>query len=123
MPDDVVFTVAIERTGVIWMGTESHGVVRFDENQWVGLPAMVEFNRIAICPNPCRTTVNVIPNGKDIYSIRVLDITGETKLVQKYLTPVSSFTTVDLSLLPAGIYFLKADLGEKSVTRKIVKVE
>jgi hypothetical protein len=50
-------------------------------------------------------------------------MTGETKLVQKYPTPISSFTTVDLSVLPSGIYFLKADLGEKSVTTKIVKVE
>ncbi|HRH64845.1 MAG TPA: T9SS type A sorting domain-containing protein, partial [Bacteroidia bacterium] len=123
MPDDVVFTVAIERTGIIWAGTESHGVVRFDENQWVGLPPMLEYNPVSLYPNPCRQFVNLVPNGVAVNAVRVRNMSGEIKLLQKFITPVSTFTSLDISSLPAGVYFVSIDTGEKSITKKVVKVE
>jgi hypothetical protein len=123
MPDDVVFTVAIENSGIIWCGTETHGVVRFDESQWLGLPPVLEYDPVSVYPNPCKQFVNIIPNGKSMYSVRVRDLSGEIKFMQKFSSPVSSFSPIDLSSLPAGVYFVSVDLGDKSVTKKLIKVE
>lgn len=35
MPDDIVYSIAVERTGIIWAGTSVEGVVRIDEPLFV----------------------------------------------------------------------------------------
>ncbi|WP_203532672.1 PKD domain-containing protein [Draconibacterium halophilum] len=76
-------------------------------------------NTIAVYPNPAKDFINISIDEvgfEDSYSI--YDLSGKA-LVQGQIT--SSFTRVDLSELPSGIYLLKVLNFDKLTVNKIIK--
>jgi hypothetical protein len=65
--------------------------------------AIEENLAMSIYPNPATNEINVLVNGLDIKEITIYDING--KLIKT--SPTS--TNIDISTLPNGIYFIKAD--------------
>jgi hypothetical protein len=66
-------------------------------------PATNSNYHMSIFPNPATNEINVSLNGLDIKEISICDING--KLIQK----ATSSTNIDISALPNGIYFIKAN--------------
>jgi trimeric autotransporter adhesin len=79
---------------------------------------------INLYPNPTNNTVNInfgtgITTGNG--TIRISDITGrELITLNKYITSGSNLS-IDLSSLPAGMYFVAFNIGQYSEVTKVVK--
>ncbi|MFM7218429.1 MAG: T9SS type A sorting domain-containing protein [Bacteroidota bacterium] len=120
MPDDLVYAVAVERNGVIWCGTETHGVVRFDET---GLSAVSEAvqsgeNALSIYPNPVSNRLHIQRGEISPVFVEVIDRLGKTVWESDIYT---ENTSLDVSSLPAGVYLLKSTSTSKTdIVRFIV---
>jgi hypothetical protein len=86
-----------------------------------------EFN-FQIVPNPVNSDITINFNLQTVeqVSIRVFDVVGqelEYLLDKQTLTPGQHSIHGNLSHLPEGIYFCRLQVGEKTVTKKIIKVK
>jgi DNA-binding beta-propeller fold protein YncE len=105
--------------------------VKFDPNRWVlaraivqrgdvgiGIPE-VEFSDIQLFPNPTggelRITNYELRKGGEI---AIYNNLGQLQQLATFNSPLS---TIDVSRLPAGIYFVKISCDDKVIVRKMVK--
>ncbi|MFT5511826.1 MAG: hypothetical protein ACI8SE_000219 [Bacteroidia bacterium] len=68
---------------------------------------------ISVFPNPANTQLNIEADGKLIQSIRILDLKGQTQIIEIYKT---TSPQVDVSNLIDGIYFIEVS-GDDFVSR------
>ena len=64
----------LKKQVVIWCGTESHGVVGFDESQWLGLPACTQIRSGECLSKPLQAVCKYYSKRKSMYSVRVRDL-------------------------------------------------
>jgi len=76
--------------------------------------AAQESNAISIYPNPTRGELRIRNYELGIKSIRIFDLSGFNVFSTKQ-------TSLDISYLPAGMYFVKITTEKGVVTKKIVK--
>ncbi|MBO7540993.1 MAG: T9SS type A sorting domain-containing protein, partial [Bacteroidales bacterium] len=78
-----------------------------------------EEGTISLYPNPASNVLNIALQGTDVNEVVVIDIYGKTALRANV---AEGSNTLDISALPAGLYFvqLRADNNVKS-TQKIIK--
>jgi len=69
-------------------------------------------NEIKIFPNPTKGKFSIL--AEDVVSIEILNLQG--KLIYKGKEP-----ELDLSNVPAGIYFIKVTSDKQTITRKLIK--
>ncbi len=74
---------------------------------------------LSISPNPATGSITIKGAPINTQSVWVLDVLG--KSVIEISHPNSSDFTLDLSKLPAGIYFVRLSSAGSVITRKIVK--
>ena len=74
-------------------------------------------NNISIYPNP--TTNFITINAENITSVKIINITG--KIISSYEVTDNS-TTIDLSNIEKGIYFVKINTENSTYTKKIIKL-
>ncbi|RZK10721.1 MAG: T9SS type A sorting domain-containing protein [Flavobacterium sp.] len=67
-------------------------------------------NFIVLYPNPAKTTVNISSNSGNIETLKIIDLTGK---VIKVIDVYSSTTTIKVSDLSSGIYFLELNNSKK----------
>ncbi|HOK50973.1 MAG TPA: T9SS type A sorting domain-containing protein, partial [Bacteroidales bacterium] len=72
---------------------------------------------LSIFPNPVAEILNIRSNA-NIYQVTVYSITGQACRVFKLN---SNEAQLDLSTLNAGIYFIKAQTANGSITQRIIK--
>ena len=73
---------------------------------------------IKVYPNPTTGQLQIERQENEALEIRITDQLGRVLQTQQLQNKVE---TIDLSELPAGIYFLSMDNGQKRVTQKVVK--
>jgi hypothetical protein len=123
MPDDIVYSLAIERTGVIWAGTSAFGLVRIDENGSIGMPELFTPSPVTIYPNPVRQNLNVRVRQKEVVSYRITDLSGSIKIEKKNSGNEKNSFSIDVSFLAPGMYFLSVNTGEKNISKRFIKVD
>ena len=87
-----------------------------------GVNTIVSDDNIVIFPNPAREAVNVVFDDKaDIKSIAVFNLIG--KVLNVYKTTDNGSAKLDISNIPAGIYFLRLMNGQGQVvaTRRFTR--
>ena len=72
---------------------------------------------LELCPNPAKDIVEVRTDLEDSYSLSVYNILG----IKVMDIPGFSNGQLDISVLPAGAYFVKAAKDGHSIAKKIVK--
>jgi len=72
-----------------------------------------------VFPNPANEQLTVKANGISISTVRIFDIFGKTHLLSN--EPFDSNKTYDISNLSPGLYFIKANYGDKRFTMKFMK--
>ena len=72
-----------------------------------------------VFPNPANEQLTVKANGISISTVRIFDIFGKTHLLSN--EPFDSNKTYDISNLSPGLYFIKANYGDKRYTMKFIK--
>jgi hypothetical protein len=77
---------------------------------------------VSIFPNPAKDKLSVICNDLTTQggTITILSIDGK-ELLRRDLNPGTEFIELDLGFLSNGIYLGKIKIGERSLTKKIVK--
>jgi hypothetical protein len=121
MPDDLIYALAVERNGVVWCGTATQGVVRFDENNVSGTGELVTNSPLSIFPNPTSGLLHVNATKTEMKSIRISDTQGRS-VVSKSFSSIAS-VTLDVKELPAGVYFLSVQTGDGIYSKKIIRTE
>ena len=71
--------------------------------------------KISIYPNPAKDLLN-IANLQNVRSVEVMDLTGKVVIKQN-----ENFKSIDINKLNPGVYFVKVNSGNSSVTRKFLK--
>ncbi|MDD2636883.1 MAG: PKD domain-containing protein, partial [Bacteroidales bacterium] len=112
-----------EVTGLI---PDNYSVVVLDDNgcftttpftvNWVNT---IKDNSLvySIYPNPARNEVFVKFDGQIANSIQVFDLLGK---VVYNTQPTSDFSTIDISKLQNGVYFVKVMFNDKEFTHKLI---
>jgi predicted outer membrane repeat protein len=72
---------------------------------------------LSVHPNPSNGQINVHLNNWQGTQLRVCDVTGKERQV---IAPKTSDFSVDLSSLPAGVYFMEARTGQQKQVQRIV---
>jgi hypothetical protein len=67
-----------------------------------------------VWPNPASTEVYILPQGP--CTVTVYDMTGKIHLTRK----ISSLNLLDISVLPAGLYLIRAEGKESVQTEKLI---
>ncbi|HFC00174.1 MAG TPA: T9SS type A sorting domain-containing protein, partial [Phaeodactylibacter sp.] len=107
-------TVTVTASSVDGSGVSGNAVITIS-NQNVGIKEQNIIRNLSIYPNPTNAQV-IIESDKQIEAITVLDIMGKT--VKTIVEPTN---TVNLSDLTKGIYFLKIQIDNTLVSKKIIK--
>ena len=78
-----------------------------------------EEGTIRLYPNPVNNVLNIALQGSDVNEVVVIDIYGKTVA---RTTVAQGNNTMDISALPAGMYFVQLrENGSVKNTKKIVK--
>jgi len=94
--------------------TKSNQVWKFDINS-LSTQSLSDDAAFSVYPNPSSDVI-YFKSDDAIDSINIYDVSG--KLVMN-CNPSQS---VNISILNSGIYFVKASLNGKTVTKKIIKI-
>jgi hypothetical protein len=83
---------------------------------WVGLENYIN-STLNVYPNPTTGIINLDLTEIDVKNIRITDISGRLILEKSVVLPNE---TLDLSMNPAGVYFITIQISDKVFTSKIV---
>jgi hypothetical protein len=88
---------------------ESDGIVSIPDNQKTS-------DNLSVYPNPATNLVYFTGFEKEA-NISVMDITGKTIMTYTNIQPNDC---IDFSVITAGVYIIKIQLGDKTLTKKLV---
>ena len=88
-----------------------------------GIPTQSFGNEILLFPNPATSEITVASTGFNVERIEMWSVVGERVKVLPLNPLKGTSASIDVSLLPAGIYFVTVtdDAGNK-VVKKVVKM-
>jgi len=90
------------------------------ENSAINEPESITNDDFSIYPNPFKNNIEIKTKGKSSMMIQVYNTTGE--LVRTVLANQSEIQAqIDLTSLPAGLYIVKINDGQKEFTSKMIK--
>ena len=116
MPDNNVQCLTIDNNGVLWIGTATQGVVKFQET--TSIDDLNSQMNLSVYPNPVEDKLIIKSNNLIKYH-ELTDVTGKVIASDK---SDSYFLNISMNTLSKGIYFLKiSDNNERSVVKKIFK--
>lgn len=70
-------------------------------------------------PNPAKNLVSLKWNKSDLVSVRIFDVSGKLMYFTKNIN-ISEPTNIDVTKYASGLYFVKINNTEGSVTRKLI---
>jgi len=122
MPDNFAQSLAIDHDGIIWIGTQTGGLVRLDESLLTNVSNEMAQHSFRIYPNPVIDHLNVVCHSAHIREIEIVDASGRSCLTY---VPAQMETEHHLECLKLskGLYFLniKTDGGDQSVQKILVQ--
>jgi hypothetical protein len=80
-----------------------------------------EMNNIAVYPNPSKGIFNVSMGSIKPKTVNVYDLTGKIVYSKSEFINNPSQFLLDLSSISSGIYFVKIDSDNQSITKRIIK--
>ncbi|HNR18674.1 MAG TPA: two-component regulator propeller domain-containing protein [Bacteroidia bacterium] len=120
IPDNHIQSLTVDNSNVVWMGTASNGVVRFDETLLSSTHSINNAGSILLYPNP--TTGDLFFKAEETFTaIKIYDVSG--RIVYSKQTSVGN-NKIDLSEWDCGVFFVEvvAKSGE-SYFERIVKLD
>jgi hypothetical protein len=115
IPDSVVVTIISGKNGNFKQGGELIVDYVTFENPNTATPIIPEkINKVIVYPNPATNNITLLTN--DVLGYEIIDIAGKTIL--KGSTP-NTETSMDVSLLANGVYFIKLNAPNPQVVRFI----
>lgn len=100
----------------LYAGTDRAGVWKRPLSEMTDIEELNENNSFSFYPNPASDKINIsIPKKA---TIEILNINGQ---VIKTIKTNNNETTVDIENLSRGVYIIRALIGSKIVTKKLIK--
>ena len=91
----------------------------YDDRTTIDSGGFGVYNKLSIYPNPSDHLLNIKYSGElNQASLRIYNIQGAVMMNQKLN---SNHTTLDISDLSPGVYYLALNTGNKMIYNKIVK--
>jgi ligand-binding sensor domain-containing protein len=120
MPDNHIQCLTVDDSDVVWIGTASNGVVRFDESLLLNTENINDENKLVTYPNPVKDNL-FFNNTISATVITIYNYAGSNIKTQRITIGVNS---IDFSELTPGIYAVsvQSKTGERFYSR-IVKAE
>lgn len=116
MPDNNVQCLAIDNNGVLWIGTATQGVVRFQET--TSIDDLNSQMNLSIYPNPVENKLT-IKSSNLIKHYELTDVTGKVIISNK---SDRYSLNINMNSFSKGVYFLNiSDNQQGSVVKKIFK--
>lgn len=91
----------------------------------ITLPQRLKDQGYLLYPNPAssRTAVQFFPAVKNLKSMQLSDAKGDILLSYQYKSSqLINIQEMNLTRLPAGMYFLKIELTDRIITEKLIKI-
>lgn len=108
MPDNTVQCITLDSNNVVWIGTASQGVVKFDETL-TGLNLFdIATGNIIVYPNPFKDFVE-IKSHIEIVGLEIFGAAGRKYFAGRPISSNFKLSTVDFE---KGIYFVKLFLKD-----------
>jgi hypothetical protein len=87
----------------------------------VGLNEFSDFERFSLYPNPTAGIINIeLKTDEKQISVEVIDVLGKVVKSNQYASTNTDFhTSMDLTSLKAGMYFITIKTGSKSAQSRI----
>ncbi|WP_084203474.1 T9SS type A sorting domain-containing protein [Psychroserpens damuponensis] len=103
----------------IYAGTYGRGL--WSSNVYDATLSVDEFalESFEIYPNPAKNNVTINWNQSDLVSVRIFDALGKLMFYSKNIN-ISQPTTIDVSSYATGLYFVKINNLQGSVTKKLL---
>ncbi len=122
LPNVIVNELEINQAdGKIYAGTYGRGLwASYKYGFELGIDDVVSAETVRVYPNPTQEVLNIVYPGALDTDLRVYDITGKLMIYQSDVD-FNENTTLDVSHLPSGIYFLRMSSGKGVATKKFVK--
>ena len=106
--------------GAIRPDADAPSLYSFEEEAIVSIKELLAKSvQVRVFPNPVVDQVTIQAEDFALESVRIMDAQGQTLAVNS--TKNSSAIDMDLSRLPAGIYFLEIRTDKGAVIKKVVK--
>lgn len=95
--------------------TDFDGAIKFSEIKTVNMHTYSEFE---VYPNPGNSLITIRSKGMAKTNLRIINSVGE--IVQMPFVDAEE-TSLDISNLPNGIYFISLNVGGKNLTKRFMK--
>ncbi len=78
-----------------------------------------DLDSVKVFPNPTSNSLTIYSPNANLHNIEVYDILG--KRISEYVVNENNRYSIDLSSLKKGVYFVKIDAENGSITKKVIK--
>lgn len=115
------YTITVTHKGNLVTGSQKFSIIVTGIDLTLGVEQDA-FAKFDLWPNPAGDRLNISLSGEegDDVFVSVFDMQGK-RLVNNQISGLNTTTSLDVSSLSAGIYFVKVLRGEKEAVRKFVK--
>lgn len=122
LPNVMINELEINKAnGMIYAGTYGRGLWASPVVQpTMDTPDNKFASEVKLQPNPASSEVNIHLPGKVEAEVRLFDVSGKL-LKSEQKTVIDNSYTLDVSHLPAGVYFVKLNSPEGKVVKKLLK--
>ena len=103
------------------MGNARGGLQMYSHDTGVGVEeiATAEQLKVLVYPNPAKDQINIAVEGSlSSINIELTDIAGRS--ISKKVYHQQATIQIDVSAVPAGLYFLRIEEGNKAISKKVV---
>ena len=80
-----------------------------------------DLNKIVIYPNPSNGIYTIFSGNIPLEELQVFDITGKTIIKKTNITLTNNSTTIDLSAISNGVYFVRITSENQTTIKRIIK--
>lgn len=78
---------------------------------------------LQVYPNPFTSEIKIIANGSTKAPTKIVIYNSKGKMLKQYYAKDTEQTTWDSTLIPSGVYFIKASNQEGSSVKKVLKLK
>jgi len=112
------YTVTMTNDAIISKNNSARVVVEITVEKGTGIAETERASLLQVYPNPTTGELRIETGELRIKNVELFDMYGK-----KILTPqFSTLNLLDISHLPAGMYFVRITTGKDVVTKKVVKI-
>ena len=80
-----------------------------------------EINQVALYPNPTNGIFNIKMDGLLPKTLELYDLKGQKIFFKNEFTNTEEKIKIDISSVPSGIYFIKIETENNTITKRIIK--